>query len=122
MLKIHETLLDSGEARQVHLTAGGGAIVAGAERLDLPAGALSAVMRRFGGPLETSERVVAVAELALGDGGTLRHVRHRARYDVIARDYLVLETPGEADALCALATTVAGALEHLARGARKEEP
>jgi hypothetical protein len=33
---------------------------------------------------------------------------------VIARDYLVLDLPGQ-EPLCALAVTVAGALVHLAR-------
>ena len=46
----------------------------------------------------------------------LRHVRHLAIYDVIARDYLVYEAPHR-EPMCALATIVAGALGHLGRAA-----
>lgn len=115
---IHETILASGEPRRVHLARGGEGeplLVTDEGRLALPAGALGAVMRRFGAPLEEREALALVGELALGDEH-LRHVRHRARYDVIARDYIVYEAPGRPPQ-CALATTVAGALEHLARAA-----
>jgi hypothetical protein len=118
VLKIHETILPSGDTRAVQLILSPGAnvaLVAGDETLALPEGAFAAVMRRFGGALEPGESLVAVASLDLGYGEVLRHVRHLARYDVIARDYLVYERRDEAEALCALATTVAGALEHLAR-------
>lgn len=82
----------------------------------LPEGALDAVMQKFGAPLEANQKLGEVATLDLGGGRSLRHVRHLARYDVIARDWLVYERPG-AEPLCAMATTVAGALEHLARAA-----
>jgi hypothetical protein len=72
------------------------------------------VLDRFGAPVEPSESLIAVGALPLWEGHTLRHVRHLARYDVIARDYLVYESPG-GEPRCALATTVAGALAHLAR-------
>lgn len=84
----------------------------------LPEGVLDAVMTRFGKPLEPTEKLTEVASLDLGDGGRLRHVRHLARYDVIALDYLVLERPGE-EPLVAIATTVAGALVHLGRAASR---
>jgi hypothetical protein len=96
-------------------------IVIDPEPLLLPRGALEAVMRRFGRPLEPSTHaggLVEVGALDLGPAaeGRLRHVRHRAFFDVIARDYLIYEAPGS-EPLCALAITVAGALGHLGRAA-----
>jgi hypothetical protein len=116
MLKIQETINASGEAATVYLIVedGGLAIVADRERFALADVALDAVMVRFGAPLEPAEPIAEVAKLDLGGGRALRHVRHLGRYDVIARDYLVHEVPGR-DPLCALATTVAGALVHLGR-------
>jgi hypothetical protein len=81
---------------------------------ELPDGALDAVMARFGKPLDSSERVSEVDAMAIGQGRVLRHVRHLARWDVIARDHLVYEADG-CEPVCALATTVAGALQHLGR-------
>lgn len=115
MLKVHETTTPSGELSPVYLRSDEGALAlvdANGARL-LPEGALDAVMKRFGAPLETAEQVAQVATLDLGGGISLRHVRHLARYDVIGRDYLVYEAPDRAP-LCAFATTVAGALAHLA--------
>lgn len=82
--------------------------------LPLPDGALPAVLSRFGAPFDERAAIVVVAALDLGEGQSLRHVRHLAGYDVIARDYLVYERSG-APALCALATPVTAALLHLAR-------
>jgi len=116
MLKIHETVTASGEPATVHLTMeeGGLAVLADSERFALAELALEAVMARFGAPLEPAEPLSEVAKLDLGGGRALRHVRHLGRYDVIARDYLVHDVPGR-EPLCALATTVAGALVHLGR-------
>jgi len=52
----------------------------------------------------------------LPDGEILRHVRHLAGYDVIARDYVVYESPDH-ETSCALAATVSAALLHLGRAA-----
>jgi hypothetical protein len=115
-VKIHETTEADGALRPVSLVAEEGALflTSGHERVALPEGALAAVMARFGKPLDPSAELVHVDEVDLGEGCRLRHVRHLATYDVIARDWLVYEAPGE-EALCALATNVAGALGHLAR-------
>jgi len=78
----------------------------------LPPGALYAVLARFGAPFDEAAKSSLVATLHLVDGQSLRHVRHLAGYDVIARDYLVYEHPN-GEALCALAATVAAALLHL---------
>jgi len=115
-LKIHETTRPDGTLSPTFLRAGTGAlaIVSDEGELELPDGAIEAVMARFGRPLDLSERLVRVGALDLGGGRSLRHVRHRAIYDVIARDYLVYEAPGN-EPICALATTVAGALADLGR-------
>lgn len=120
-LKIHETTSPDGALVPVLLVVQDGAlgVASDAGVFALPDGALAAVMARFGKPLERSERVALVGALDLGGGRVLRHVRHLARYDVIARDYLVYEVAGE-EPVCALATTVAGALEHLGRAVAAE--
>jgi hypothetical protein len=85
------------------------------ERLPLPDGALEAVMKRYGKPLDAREEDMMVGErLELGDGRALVRFRYMRRYDVIARDYLVLYEP-DAEPLCEMATSVAAALHHLAR-------
>src|SRR5687768_2650016 len=120
MLKIDETITEGGDLTAVYLRLEGGALVLveGGEALALPAGALDAVMARYGAPIEASERLETVGALDLGGGRALRHVRHLGRYDVIARDYLVYESEGR-EPLCALSISVAGPLGHLARAASK---
>ena len=117
-LKVHETTTKDGLA-PVFLRFEDGvlAITSDDGAFPLPEGALAAVMERYGAPLETTEKLVHVGALDLGGGRTLRQVRHLARYDVIARDFLVYEASGH-DPICALATTVAGVLGHLGRAAR----
>lgn len=117
-LKVHETTKADGSLAPVFLTVEDGIAAIASEEgtFVLPDGAVEAVMARFGKPLEPSEPLVDAGALELSDGSVLRHVRHRARYDVIARDYLVYEASGR-EPMCALATTVAGALEHLGRAA-----
>jgi len=113
-MKIHETTTQDGSLAPIELVQDddGLALRTGAELLPLPSGVLGAVMRRMGLELDPDAELVEVAQMQTDDG-VLRHVRHLATYDVIARDFLVL---GEQ---CALATTVAGALEHLARAAQR---
>lgn len=117
-MKIHEAHDERGDLVETHLHVEDGAMAleeGGAIRA-LPPRALEAVMRRYGAPLDPRERVHEVARIELGEGRALRHVRHLARWDVIARDWLVWEAPGE-EPLCAMATQIAGALAHLARAA-----
>lgn len=118
MLKVHETVTATGEIACTYLRVVEGEleIVDRDAALPLPGGALAAVMARYGAPLDPAAPVSRVGALDLGEDRVLLHVRHLARFDVIARDYLVLASPG-VEALCALATTVAGALGHLARAA-----
>jgi hypothetical protein len=120
MLKIHESFAPSGELVPVHLRCERGTLelVLADGVFPLPAGALSAVMRRFGAPIDPTAVSNEVARLELPDDDRIRHVRHLAGYDVIARDYLVYE-PSEGEPQCALAATVAAALAHLGRAAAR---
>lgn len=116
MFRIHEFSSASGELSEVALRIGHGQleIVVDGQAWPLPAGALGAVLTRYGAPFDAAARIAPVASFALGEGEVLRHVRHLAGYDVIARDYLVYERPDN-EALCALAASVAAALLHLGR-------
>lgn len=85
------------------------------KRIELESAVLVAVFERLA--KEKDPTVVADGEvLTLGGGAVLRRLRHLARYDVIARDYLVLERPGRV-ALVELATAITAALVHLAEAA-----
>jgi len=118
-LKIRELTDETGALAAVtlRLTQGGALELArGDVAMALPSRALEAVMARYGAPFDPEAAISVEGTLPLGDGRTLRHVRHLAGYDVIARDYLVYDAPG-AEPLCAMATTVARGLEHLAAAA-----
>jgi len=116
MLKIREFTDTGGGLSAVYLLSAGGVLKIGNETssVALPDNALAVVMARYGAPFDSDAPIADVATLTLRDGRTLRHVRHLAGYDVIARDYLVYEGAGLTPT-CALSTTVARALEHLAR-------
>lgn len=79
----------------------------------LPDGALVAVMRRYGKPLEGA-LPASEETLAVGDGARLVRFRHKSVFDVIGKDYIAFESPGE-ETLCELATAVTAALAHLAK-------
>lgn len=115
MLKIREFADTGGVLSAIYLLDEDGVLKIGnqAASVALPENALAVVMARYGAPFDPDAPIAEVATLTLGDGRTLRHVRHLAGYDVIARDYLVYEGPGLTPS-CALSTTVARALEHLA--------
>jgi hypothetical protein len=119
-LKIHEFVLPSGELASVLLRrdAEGLRLVSDDGELELPAGALRAVMLRYGAPFDATAMSQSQGALELDAGASLRHVRHLAGYDVIARDYLVYAEPG-LEAVCVMATNVAGALRYLALAARE---
>jgi hypothetical protein len=116
MFKIHEFSSATGELCSVCLRVREGRleITADGSSWSVPAGALRAVLARFGAPFDADARISEIARLDLGEHETLRHVRHLAGYDVIARDYLVYES-SESEVLCALAATVSAALLHLGR-------
>jgi hypothetical protein len=118
-LKIHEFILPSGELGSVVLRRDEARLLLASDdgELELPPGALRAVMLRYGAPFDAQAMSHSQGTLALPEGASLQHVRHLAGYDVIARDYLVYAEPG-LEAVCAMATNVAGALRHLGMAAR----
>jgi hypothetical protein len=118
-LKIRELTDATGALTAVFVRLANGVLelVRGEDAVALPARALEAAMVRYGAPFDPEAAISVEGTLALGEGRTLRHVRHLAGYDVIARDYLVYEAPG-AEPVCAMAATVARGLEHLADVAR----
>ena len=121
MFKIHEFSSASGELSSVYLRVrsedGQLEIVSEDGAWALPDAAIHAVLSRFGAPFDNEATISTVAELELPSGERLRHVRHLAGYDVIARDYIVYEqAEGEGgETLCEMSATVAAALLHLGR-------
>ncbi len=83
----------------------------------LPDGALAAVMKRYGKPLE-SALPKAEEVLAIGEGERLVRFRHKSIFDVIGKDYIAYEATGE-ETLAELATAVTAALSHLANAYEK---
>jgi hypothetical protein len=117
-LKLDEHALDDGSlgSTVLRLEEEGLSLEEDGARLGLlPPGAVEAVMERFGRAL-ADDVAPQLPGLTVGAGASLHALRHLARYDVIARDYVVLVRPGR-DSLVSLSTTVAGALRHLARAA-----
>ncbi len=95
-----------------------------AQRLPVPAGAVQAVMARYGRP--ASGDVEAMLEslelgIVLDDGGSLSAFRFQPRYDVFAKQYLAWQRPGE-PALVELAVSVSAALTHLALALKSKSP
>jgi hypothetical protein len=90
-------------------------ITVGAEHIRLPVEALDRVMARYGKPL-APEILLDGPFLDAGGGRVLHRLRHLARYDVIARDFLVWSTPGH-EPVAELAVSVTAALLHLAKAA-----
>jgi hypothetical protein len=121
-ITLHEHTGEAGELVRTELRSEGGelTLVVDGEAMPLPDGAIAAVMRRFGKPLEVGAPP-AEETLELGEGHTLVRFRFLRRYDVIARDYLVYAAPG-AEPLCEMATAVTAALDHLARRLAAESP
>lgn len=116
-ITIHEATDGAGTPLLTRLSLEDGAfgLTVGDEVLALPDGALDAVMKRYGKPLDAAESEMMIDErLELGEGRALVRFRFMRRYDVIARDYLVLYAP-ESEPLCEMATAVTAALDHLAR-------
>ena len=123
MLKIHEQTGQGGELVAVHLRLREGyphtvELVEADAAWPLPLQALEGVLARYGAPFDAEAPVTEIAVLELGDGRRLRHVRHLAGYDVVPRDYLVLEG-GPGEPLCALGAAIVGPLQHLARVVRE---
>ncbi len=118
MLLVHETLSPEGANERVYIACSDGAItlVEGEAEVEIPEAILFRVFARYGNPLEPSVRIEGPS-LGLPSGARITHLRFLARYDVIAKDYLVLERPGE-EPLVELATGIVAALQHLASRTR----
>lgn len=116
MLKIHEQTNETGDLEGSYLRGANDELelVTPAGAFALPVHVLDGVMARYGAPFDEAAEIIVVAELQLPDGRRLRHVRHLAGYDVVPRDYLVLERLDD-EALCAHGAAVVGPLSHLAR-------
>jgi hypothetical protein len=120
-MKIHEITDEQGEYSGVYIRVVGDGLLEIADAqgaLLVPPGALEKVLERYGAPFDSDAAITVVAELELGAAGRLRQVRHLAGYDVVPRDYLVLERDG-GETLCCFGATVAAALQHLARAAAR---
>jgi hypothetical protein len=118
MLRIHEWLTEDGSREAVELGEEDGALIVreGGADVALPMAALERVMERYGKPLADGIPLSG-PKLDLGDVGTLYCIRHLARYDIIARDFVVWAPKG-GEPLAELARAVSGALVHLARAAK----
>jgi len=114
-LCIDETIDDAGAPARTWLARDGDDLVLardGAADVCIPEDVLVGVVVRYAKPL-ADEVAVEGASLPLPSGARLTLLRHLARYDVIARDWLVLERPGE-EPIAELATAIAAPLRRLA--------
>ena len=118
---IDQRLDDAGVCEDTTLELEDGAIVVrvgGRSAASLAMSTLEQVMRRYGKPLADGVSPEGPA-LDLGGGRKLVRMRHLARYDVIAKDYLVWSAPGQ-EPIAELATAIAAALVHLTKAAAGE--
>jgi hypothetical protein len=119
MLLLHERTRDDGSVERTFLESAGSEDEALALRVEgepprtVPIEVLAAVMKRYGRALDSAITIASDAErIALPGGRAVVHFRHLARYDVIARDWIVWMEP-DAEPLAELATAVSAALRHL---------
>lgn len=113
-LLIHQRTRDDGTLEDLFLSRENDALrvqIGNEEGALIPIEALVAVMRKFGRAIAEEIRLTGPS-LDLGDHGSLVLLRHLARYDVIARDFLVLRAPNE-EPITELASSVTAALMHL---------
>jgi hypothetical protein len=112
-LLLHERTLAGGALEKIWLEVEQGTLffhVEGSSRTEIPLAILDGVMRRYGRPL-AEDVPLEGPRLEVG-GRALAILRYRPRYDVIARDYLVVASEGQTP-VAELATAVTGALAHL---------
>jgi hypothetical protein len=113
-LLIHQRTRDDGTLEDIFISRQEGALcvhIGTEEDALIPIEALIAVMRKFGKALAPEIRV-AGPSLDLDEGRSLVMLRHLARYDVIARDFLVFRAPNE-EPITELASAVTAGLMHL---------
>ncbi len=124
MLTLHEHIANDGARIRtcVHVEDGAltvtvGDSVEGALGFD----ALTTVLERYGKPLADGMSLDGCPSLALDalePGARLCILRHRALYDVIARDFVVL-VRRDREPFAELATMIAAAVTHIARATAK---
>jgi hypothetical protein len=115
-LILHESVLEGGASEKTWLEVVEGALVMRVERglsVEVPLAIFEAVMQRYGRPLAEGIDPVGPT-LELPGGEVLCLFRHRARYDVIAKDFLVYRALGR-EPLAELAASVSAALAYLVR-------
>jgi hypothetical protein len=113
-LLLHERTLPDGTIEHTWLEVRRGSLsmrIDDGDPHEVPLAVLEAVMQRYAKPL-ADEITIAGPSLALDGGRSLRLFRHRALYDVIAKDYLVYEAPGQ-EAVAELAASVTAAISYL---------
>ncbi len=120
MILLHEHFADDGAAERTTLTLEGSDLRIALERGGalreahlVPPELVRGIFRRYGKPLDEGTKPLAPA-LRLSDGSSLAALRHLARFDVVARDWLVWSALGE-EPLAELSTSVSAALWHLVR-------
>jgi len=114
-LLIHEQARPDGGMARTWLEVVDGALLLRHDEADgvlLDFAVLDAVMRRYGKGLGP-DVVVSGPTLVLDGGRTLSSLRHRARYDVVARDFLVYQAP-DSEPIAELAASITAALSYLA--------
>jgi hypothetical protein len=119
-LLLHERTAGDGAHERTWLEVAEGALflhVEGETRKTISIAVFDAVMRRYGKPL--AEHIEFERPCLEIEGRTVGILRHRARYDVIAKDYVVYGGLG-GPPLAELATAVTAALTYLLR--RQEDP
>jgi hypothetical protein len=116
MLLLHERLTPAGALERLYLRRDDDRlelVVDGHPIGAVPREALVAVMERYGRPL-ADDVVVDGAAYDLGDACSLQTFRHRAVFDVLPKDFVLLRRPGR-EPLAELATAVTAALSRLAQ-------
>ncbi len=114
-LLLHERTMPDGSREKTWLELSDGSLVLRVDArapAQIPVAFLEAVMKRYGKPL-ADDVELSGPRLELEGGRSVCVLRHRARYDVIARDFLVYTAPGQ-DSLAELAASVTAALSYLA--------
>jgi hypothetical protein len=113
-LLLHERSLADGTIERTWLEVRNGTLslrVDDEDIVEVPPAVIEAVMKRYGKPL-ADDLVLNGPSLALGDGRSVQLFRHRAIYDVIAKDYLVYTAP-DREPVAELAASVTAALGYL---------
>jgi hypothetical protein len=119
VLKIHETFGNGeiAEASYLKMEDGELCLMLPASEVVIPISIVVRTFERFGKALDPDIGLNAETSLEIGEGMTVYALRHLARFDVIAKDYLVLAREGQ-EPLAELAVSIYGALVHLTRDAR----